>query len=89
MPDSCMECKLFNVHGCRATMQMFDTMANVAVRQSNCPLVGMPETHGSLADIEDVKKAIFDYHGEDEQKVRTMINAILSSVPIVIESEGK
>lgn len=52
-------------------------------------VVEIPEPHGRLADIEDVKKAIFDYHEEDEQKVRTMINAILSSVPTVIEADGE
>lgn len=89
MPKNCMECDIKaeddDGYHCPFTKV---TALNIGI-QNNCPLVEVPEPHGRLADIEDVKKAIFDYHGEDEQKVRTMINAILSSVPTVIEAEGE
>ena len=84
IPEDCWHCAyegLFPPCGTGAESDYKKT------RHPDCPLVEVPESHGRLVDIEDVKKAIFDYHGEDEQKVRMMINAILSSVPTVIEAE--
>ncbi len=39
MPDCCLDCPLYNGHGCKATLQMFHPTTNVAVRVDDCPLI--------------------------------------------------
>ena len=89
MPKNCYDCQIENdVPNCPVYMY-YSATEYMEERHPNCPIVEIPEPHGRLADIEDVKKVIFDYNGEDEQKVRTMINALLSSVPTVIDAEDE
>ena len=63
MPSSCMECPLFNGHGCAATNTMFSNMTNVAVRTKECPLIEVPK-NARLIDAEALYSDIihrFDY----------------------------
>ena len=53
MPNCCLECMLYNGHGCKATMQMFHPIANVGVRVDSCPLVEVAEPHGRLILIDE------------------------------------
>lgn len=50
MPDCCLDCPLYNGHGCKATLQMFHPITNVAVRVEGCPLIEVKTPHGRLID---------------------------------------
>jgi hypothetical protein len=79
MPNCCLECMLYNGHGCKATMQMFHPMANVGTRVDGCPLVEVEVPHGDLIDRD---RAV------DGAKVDGAW-AALAYEPAVIEAEGK
>jgi hypothetical protein len=78
MPDSCLDCPLYNGYGCKATMQMFHPVTNVGVRVDSCPLVEVTEPHGRLIDADVCKQRVYDGS-------RTPYK----TCPTVIEAEGE
>ena len=68
MPNCCLECMLYNGHGCKATMQMFHPITNVGVRVDSCPLVEVEEPHGRLIDADALADDL-EYDAANEQDI--------------------
>ena len=86
MPDSCLDCPLYNGHGCKATMQMFHPVTNVGARVDSCPLIEIAVPHGRLIDadklpIRDISVEYYVINGATEDDI--------NNAPTVIETEGE
>lgn len=63
-PENCFECKLkaweegYNVYSCPFTGIIY--LSNMSKgRKDGCPLVGLPENHGRLVDIDELSRQMY------------------------------
>ena len=64
MPKNCFECKIkswqecYNVYSCPFTGIIY--LSNMSKgRKDGCPLVGVPENHGRLVDIDELSRKMY------------------------------
>lgn len=97
MPKNCCLCelKVFDDEGidyCPFTNVMCLSIG----RQDDCPLVGLPEKHGSLIDadalISDIKECIEAkytyYEWEQMQGLELALSCVEEDAPTIFEAEG-
>ena len=64
MPKSCIECRLFNDPWCMAkNRNQWRTAYNrppKGMKQDDCPLIEVPDGHGDLVDINELKISIMN-----------------------------
>ena len=80
MPNSCMNCALYNWHGCKATNTIFSNWVNTAKRQSNCPLIAVPD-NGRLIDADALKE---EWRNGFHRKI---VDALMEDAPTIIPAE--
>ena len=78
MPNCCLDCPLYNGHGCKATLQMFHPITNVAVRVEGCPLIEVKTPHGRFIDVTKIP-----YLETADPEVEELVG----QAPTVIEEE--
>lgn len=90
MPKSCMECPLFNCHGCTATNTMFSNMTNVAVRAKGCLLVEIPKG-ARLIDANKISSDMDDMKVEGEVFVTAVnyVKLIVNDAPTIFEEDDE
>lgn len=88
MPSSCMECPLYNGHGCTATNTMFSNMTNVAVRTKECPLIEIPKG-ARLIDANKINSDMDDMKVEGETFVTAVnfVKLIVNDAPVIFEED--
>jgi len=82
LPNNCYECPMRDHVGCWATLRMFSQTTNLAVRQSDCPLIELPK-HGRLIDADKLIQRCRDY----PYGYRGMIECTIYNMPTIIEAE--
>lgn len=92
MPGTCVDCPLFreSAYGfdlCKGKGIGFvaeDAKWLDATRPDWCPLVELPDKHGRLGDLDEVKTAF-----PCGESVRTeCVRATIDNMPTIVESEG-
>lgn len=61
LPNSCMNCALYNWHGCKATNTIFSNWVNIAKRQNNCPLIAAPSYGRLVNELNPKPKTMADW----------------------------
>lgn len=96
MPKTCGLCQLCldDSRICNGYCMFFHRRVNMMERDKDCPIVPLPEGHGKLIDIEDVKSGKFHIEGRAEMYSaynigwNDALDAVCMNVPSIVPSEG-
>lgn len=93
MPTNCLECSFVRIvsdhHycGCNANCMLGEYVGEYlegVCRHEGCPLAQLPEKHGRLGDLDEVKTAF-----PCGESVRTeCVRATIDNMPTIVEAEG-
>ena len=83
MPEDCFSCPLKEEGFCNITNAY---AGEINERNSDCPLVEIPETHGRLIDADELKKT-FDIVPAG-RVTRASVRTTINHVATIVESEG-
>lgn len=86
MPEDCFSCPLKEEGSCNITNAY---AVGINERNSDCPLVELPETHGRLIDADELKDQ-YPHDSDWEYPVNTngYVVQTINEAPTIIEAEG-
>ena len=86
MPEDCFSCPLKEEGFCNITNAY---VGGINERNSDCPLVELPETHGRLIDADELKDQ-YPHDSDWEYPVNTneYVVQTINEAPTIIEAEG-
>lgn len=86
MPEDCFSCPLKEEGFCNITNAY---AVRINERNSDCPLVEIPETHGRLIDADELKDQ-YPHDSDWEYPVNTneYVVQTINEAPTIIEAEG-
>jgi len=86
MPEDCFSCPLKEEGFCNITNAY---AGGINERNSDCPLVELPETHGRLIDADELKDQ-YPHDSDWEYPVNTneYVVQTINEAPTIIEAEG-